>query len=532
MGTFSRARNRPAPDWPWLGVANTLTERWNMNNLDLVKANPCFGGCVKCKRKKKIITCASGAKKKGRGVRCGDGTDILRTFGLIWSVDHLHGTSGQWIYIGQSYDPTHGDNPCAVGFSYPDPHDVQPKIMPVSGTASAPHQNDFFQVLHFALWGHDGQFTDGDSVLKSGGTTRLARTFSVGASLIDQYDADADDLDVHASPTPTIDKLTHTTIICFAHDCDPGKPDNTHPRTQVAFGMETGDVNKDSPLKLLPERPDKAPNAGITPNPSIKVVLNHAFSEVGELGFGIDTSLTLAGDHVNCTDATCPTLKLHQAYTLPCTTGNCDPAVLDFFSYNPVSSGYPRGGIVNLNTRNAPVLAAILTGTIKIDAAPTPEPIVQPTPPVPSPTPPTSVLDSSTALTVAQAIVNETTNPAAGHGPALTRADVARLVAVAGGSIDPDPTHWQQREAIARALAEVGGARSWSLLVDVIAQTGKYKPNAPDLTGSNFVVEGEKRYWLHIALSRDPLHSDRTPCLDGIGCQVDVIGTQLEEVVE
>ena len=524
MGTFSRARNRPAPDWPWLDALHTLTERWNMNNLDLVKANPCFGGCVKCKRKKKIITCASGAKKKGRGVRCGDGTDILRTFGLIWSLDHLHGTSGQWIYIGQSYDPTHGDNPCAVGFSYPDPHDVQPKIMPVSGSASAPHQNDFFQVLHFALWGHDGQFTDGDSVLKSGGTTRLAKTFSVGASLIDQYDADADDLDVHASPTPAIDKLTHTTIICFAHDCDPGKPDNSHPRTQVAFGMETGDVNRDSPLHNLPERPDKAPNPGITPNPSIKVVLNHAFSEVGELGFGIDTSLTLAGDHVNCTDATCPTLKLHQAYDA---TTNQDPRVLDLFSYNPVSSAYPRAGIVNLNTRNAPVLAAILTGTIKIDAPPTPEPTVQPTPPPPSPTPPTSVLDSSTALTVAQAIVNETS-----VRPALTRADVARLVAVAGGSIDSDATHWQQREAIARALAEVGGTRSWSLLVDVIAQTGKYKPNAPDLTGSNFVVEGEKRYWLHIALSRDPLHSDRTPCLDGIGCQVDVIGTQLEEVVE
>jgi hypothetical protein len=55
----------------------------------------------------------------------------------------------------------------------------------------------------------------------------------------------------------------------------------------------------------------------------------------------------------------------------------------------------------------------------------------------------------------------------------------------------------------------------------VIAQTGKYKPNAPDLSGSNFVVEGEKRYWLHIALGRDQVSG-----------QVDVLGTQLEEVVE
>ena len=37
-----------------------------------------------------------------------------------------------------------------------------------------------------------------------------------------------------------------------------------------------------------------------------------------------------------------------------------------------------------------------------------------------------------------------------------------------------------------------------------------------------FIVEGEKRYWLHIALGRD-LNTDRT---------VDVLGSQLEEVSE
>ena len=37
-----------------------------------------------------------------------------------------------------------------------------------------------------------------------------------------------------------------------------------------------------------------------------------------------------------------------------------------------------------------------------------------------------------------------------------------------------------------------------------------------------FIVEGEKRYWLHIALARD-LNTDRT---------VDVLGSQLEEVSE
>jgi hypothetical protein len=37
-------------------------------------------------------------------------------------------------------------------------------------------------------------------------------------------------------------------------------------------------------------------------------------------------------------------------------------------------------------------------------------------------------------------------------------------------------------------------------MIDVIAQTGRYPPNAASLV--NFVVEGEKRYWLHVAIDR------------------------------
>jgi hypothetical protein len=114
----------------------------------------------------------------------------------------------------------------------------------------------------------------------------------------------------------------------------------------------------------------------------------------------------------------------------------------------------------------------------------------------------------------------------------MTRAIAARLAEKGGTAISGSWTK-EQRQSIARALAEVGQTRTWNLFIDVIAQTGKYKPNAPDLTGSNFVIEGEKRYWLHIALGRDLVHTDGTPCLPGeSGCQVDVLGTQLEEVVE
>src|SRR5207244_4369113 len=41
MGTFSRERNRPAPDWPHLIETGALSEgRFNMNNLALVVPNP------------------------------------------------------------------------------------------------------------------------------------------------------------------------------------------------------------------------------------------------------------------------------------------------------------------------------------------------------------------------------------------------------------------------------------------------------------------------------------------------------------
>jgi len=56
----------------------------------------------------------------------------------------------------------------------------------------------------------------------------------------------------------------------------------------------------------------------------------------------------------------------------------------------------------------------------------------------------------------------------------------------------------------------------------MIAQTGRYAPATAYVTDANkFTVEGEKRYWLHIALGRDLVSG-----------QVDVLGTQVEEVMQ
>jgi len=58
-----------------------------------------------------------------------------------------------------------------------------------------------------------------------------------------------------------------------------------------------------------------------------------------------------------------------------------------------------------------------------------------------------------------------------------------------------------QREAIVRAFGETAQTRTWNLLIDLVAQTGYYKPNATSLQ-SDFVVKGEEHYWVHLAIDR------------------------------
>jgi hypothetical protein len=58
-----------------------------------------------------------------------------------------------------------------------------------------------------------------------------------------------------------------------------------------------------------------------------------------------------------------------------------------------------------------------------------------------------------------------------------------------------------QRESVARALGDVDQTRTWNLLLDVIAQTGRFPPNATSLR-NGFVVNGEQRYWVHVAIDR------------------------------
>ena len=307
---------------------------------------------------------------------------------------------------------------------------------------------DFCQILDYAMTRANGELDDSDA-------NHLRNTFYVGAALIDQYDTD------------DLTDLSGNTITIIDYD------GNT---ADYAYGAES--MSFDDPA-VNQSRPPSAPYPpGAPPG---YVLLNRRFENVGEFGYAYNPASTTSSKTLNFFTST-----------------STDAPILDFFTYNNTTS--PRAGIVNLNTRNGPVLASIIRGALLNDPG--------------AENTPTALVSRSDALTAGQNIVAATT---AAGGAAVTRADIARLAAVAVQGTAMAASD-ETRNTVARALAEVGQTRTWNLMIDVIAQIGRYAPGTPDLTDpTKFIVQGEKRYWLHIALDR----------YDGT-----VVGQQLEEVTE
>jgi hypothetical protein len=239
------------------------------------------------------------------------------------------------------------------------------------------------------------------------------------------------------------------------------------------------------------EKNDAARPAGAPLPPATYYGVNRPFRNVGELGYVYKQGSIRADETLDFASSTSTSTSL-------------DAGLLDFFTFN---SAITRSGIINLNTLQPTTLVAILNSTIGDETT----------------TPVKTVFTGGPTLyatAVANDIVAEIQNNASGHGPALSRADVARFVGMQNRALYAgDPKSDLTKEAVARALAEVGQTRTWGLLIDVVAQTGHYAPTAASASTplAAFVVDGEKRYWMHVAIDR----FDRT-----------VLGQQLEEVFE
>jgi hypothetical protein len=220
-------------------------------------------------------------------------------------------------------------------------------------------------------------------------------------------------------------------------------------------------------------------------------------------------------------------------------------ALLDIFCINDTDD--PNGlvaGKVNLNTRQPTVIRAILTGAYKDEFSPT-SPIIAAT----------GSATTATADNIAAGLISKTTSTAMGAGPlvnvselvgkwsppsaspkgatnvsatapfnidgsqsyigfsgtsattATPSASPANLSSILYGDATANgSTAWttnnvnRYREATMRALSSCGQTRVWNLMIDVIAQTGRFPSTAGTL--NNFMVEGEQRYWVHIAIDR------------------------------
>lgn len=228
-----------------------------------------------------------------------------------------------------------------------------------------------------------------------------------------------------------------------------------------------------------------------------------------------------------------------------------DAALLDLFCINETSD--PNGlvaGKVNLNTRQAPVLAAIISGAYVDDPK-----VTNATVGSLSPTVANSIATALTARTA-----NTTANIAAKYGPLQNVAELIGKWNAAAACAPPSGTTYSPsdssnrwgidlpasdykdgklsytgfsgntvttsgkdlsavftpaspgtlmeslayvkrlREAPIRALANTGQTRVWNLMIDVIAQSGR-SPQSATASGK-FVVEGEQRYWVHVAIDR------------------------------
>ena len=211
------------------------------------------------------------------------------------------------------------------------------------------------------------------------------------------------------------------------------------------------------------------------------IVLNRPFKNVGEMAY------TFSDTPWKNLDLSTPE------------SGNT--ALLDVFTINDKSGPQALvAGRVNLNTRQAPVVRALLAGGARDDAGLL-----------------INALTLSSVTNLANALVDHTTvtnpplrNPAElvgsyvtgsgtntvyhGYSELLTSIEAASPLGSSAYSIQ------RYRESPIRALSNVGSTRVWNLMIDLVAQTGRYPVSATSL--DQFAVEGEKRYWLHIAIDR------------------------------
>lgn len=189
------------------------------------------------------------------------------------------------------------------------------------------------------------------------------------------------------------------------------------------------------------------------------VILQRPFRSVAELGYVFR-------------DQPWKTLDLFS-------TQSADAALLDLFAVNENQSGL-QAGKIHPASAPVPVLEALLR------AKPHDEIFAR------NPALTGALMSNAEAGQIATAFVANRANLIDPTGlPAL----------VAGNHLTSNATLAKpSREAALRSLADSFDFGSWRLFGDIVAQTGRFAPNAT--TADRFIVEGEERIWLSVVIER------------------------------
>jgi hypothetical protein len=207
--------------------------------------------------------------------------------------------------------------------------------------------------------------------------------------------------------------------------------------------------------------PAAAGNAAARP-----VILNRPFRNVGELGYVFR-------------DTPWRTLDLLSSKS-------ADAALLDLFSVGtaPGNEHAVVAGRVNVNAASQPVLAALISGAaIKHTSS--------------------GAVSSTVSTASASALASDFVAARTSVGPVESLAQLPILFPASSTTNTVStayPAPKSEREAAVRALSSAGTVRTWNLLVDIVAQSGRFPASAT--SRNQFVVQGQRRYWMHLGIDR------------------------------
>ncbi|HAF13043.1 MAG TPA: hypothetical protein DCK99_04945 [Blastocatellia bacterium] len=153
------------------------------------------------------------------------------------------------------------------------------------------------------------------------------------------------------------------------------------------------------------------------------------------------------------------------------TAASPDAGLIDIFTLHESSM---EAGKTSFNTRQKPILTAILSQATKRLTDPT----------------------GATVITSAQR--DSIVNALFALQPMVRKTEL--LTQLASNATVIGLGNKEARELVIRAFSDACQTRTWNLMIDVVAQSGRYPPNASTLAG--FLVEGEQHYWVHVAIDR------------------------------